>query len=260
VEQTWNVLDGGGLMVATGNGDDQRMVLEAAVRLGLNIDRIYVIGDSLETAKAVVLVKATSEPTPTATVDFDTAMQRISDMRDEYEPKKIKFQEAAAQEGREIIIPEELILPEHLERLTAEIAAGTLTIADDIRIVSREEARRTARNRTTGGKRIILLTPEMEREWGLTGPDCYARKIILSDDEQRNAIFLGGSIALARAINAEDGESAALFYNRLTGEEADVEAVLTERRLELRLPAIEVRSADEFDRLKEEAYKFLRAA
>ena len=173
----------------------------------------------------------------------------MEDTHSRHMEKRMDMVEKSLARGRKVIVPEEVIGSREVAEQLKNVAA------DDIAIVPMSQARQMAKDENA----IIILTHYVEKE---IGPDCMAKRIILKKGDVPYILRLEGSIALARAINAEDNEAIELFYNRLTGRSVDeaVRKSINEGLLELPSPVIEKAIYRELEMLTEEALKFLKSA
>jgi len=184
--------------------------------------------------------------------------QRMQGVNDQHMARKAGLVRESLTNKREVIIPRELIPEkfwEELERMRREEG-----FADDIKVVSWDEAKRMATNAKEGENRTIILDPTMEKE---IGKNCKATRVVLTMDKKRNFLYLHGGIAIARAINAGDDDLIKLFYHMMTNQTAGetvMEELINNRRLSLPLPEIEKPSLDIYDELEKEAFIFLKNA
>ena len=240
------------------DGDAHPNLREAVKRHNDKIDRVSREVDLGMSAEGGEEDKAVTITSPAAARE---RMQNIN--RDHL--ARIEALMANIEEGRQVIIPEEL-MPEGAERekLIAKIRARG---ARDIAILPMDDVISKARNRTKGPNRVVLLSPELVDYWKTKDANwdrnCKAQTITL---ENYDLLHLEGAVALGRAVLAEDVQSVQHFYNLLTGGQlADMDAVMRavanrELRLSVILPAIEIPEAEEYHQLRREAFQFLTSA
>jgi len=231
------------------------MVRAEPVKGKLAIERIYQFGRDRE-SKA----------------QFERMHQRIT--RINKVQLDLKRDPVLVTEGKEIIVPESLILEgkgyDYLSQLKEDVRQGRIEgdyvegkyiKIGDVIIATDEEAKKMATDKSEENykNRTILLTPDMEKE---IEHDCTARRLVLRNYD---FLYLESGIALARAINSEKpgyGYIRRLWY-LITGEEAKMDAIIqaiSEGRLEIPLLPIGRVSQEDYRSLTEEAFKFLKSA